>query len=669
LKIPKKFFFSIVCLVLLLSCQKQKDSIAYKNNVINLLSSINNSNLKDIEKEKKLDSVSQYVLSFENDSINRNLIFKIANQYYFLNYHDKYVDLSNKVLDLSIQDSDTTHIAKSLCYIGNYHDFKSQYDSAFVFYNKSEKLYKTVNDTVMLGMLSILKGSDLLETGNFAECEVETIKALKLVSMAKRNDLIYNCYNIIALSLKGLNSYEEALNYFDLALKQLEILEKENFSKEKIQYYRLAIYNNIGRVYEIQNKFLEAIKYYNKGLLTKNLKKEFPKSYAMLLDNLAYAKLKLGYYNEVPTLLAEAMKVSNSLQIKNIYASSKINYGEYYLVNKDTAKGLTSIEEGLLLSKKIAHNELTLKALKLLSKNDVNKKTHYSDLYIKLSDSLQTVERITRNKFARIAYESEQLEENNEVLTKKYQNIIISSLVGFLFLITLFVVYRLKIKNKELLFIQEQQESNEKIYQLIINQNQQSEFIRNEERNKIAMELHDGIVNRIFTARFNLMQLQSEQSEKKDQLIKEMANTEIEIRKVSHELQQNLLFQDNSFQKAIISLVESQQNEFQTKFDISIDKYINWSLVTSENKIHIYRIIQEALNNINKYSKAEKCNVFILKTGDKITFRISDDGVGFDPDKKNPGIGLKNIKQRVKSLNGVLKITSDNSGTLIEVVF
>jgi signal transduction histidine kinase len=148
-----------------------------------------------------------------------------------------------------------------------------------------------------------------------------------------------------------------------------------------------------------------------------------------------------------------------------------------------------------------------------------------------------------------------------------------------------------------------------------------------------------------------------------------MANTEIEIRKVSHELQQNLLFQDNSFQKAIISLVESQQNEFQTKFDISIDKYINWSLVTSENKIHIYRIIQEALNNINKYSKAEKCNVFILKTGDKITFRISDDGVGFDPDKKNPGIGLKNIKQRVKSLNGVLKITSDNSGTLIEVVF
>ena len=282
---------------------------------------------------------------------------------------------------------------------------------------------------------------------------------------------------------------------------------------------------------------------------------------------------------------------------------------------------------------------------------------------------MQNVERITRNKFARTAYETDQIEENNVVLTKKYKNMIIGSIIGFLFLITFLVVYRLKIKNKELLFIQEQQKSNEKIYQLILNQKQQSEFVRNEERNRIAMELHDGIVNRIFTSRFNLMQLQSEQSEKKEELIKEMANTEIEIRKVSHELQQNLFFQDNSFQEAIIHLVDSQQNEFQTKFDIAIDKFIDWSLVKSENKIHIYRIIQEVLNNVNKYSKADKCNVFIFKTGDKITFRILDNGIGFNPDKTKPGIGLKNIKQRIKSLNGLLKITSDKSGTTIEVVF
>ena len=365
MEIVKTFIFLIGFLFLIISCQKKKDSLVYKNNVINLLSGLDTKNIKGIEKEKILDTISQAVLKFENDSINRNLIFKIANKYYFLNYYDKYINLSNKVLDLSIHDKDTAHIAKSLCYIGNYHDVKSQYDSAFVFYNKSEKLYKTLNDTLMLGMLSILKSSDLLDTGNFAECEVETVKALNLVSVAKRNDLIYNCYNLMAISLQGLKNYEKSLYYFDLALKQLDILERQNYSKEKIIKNRITIYNNLGAGYEMQAKYLEAINYYNKGLQTVNLKNEFPFSYAMLLDNLAYAKIKLGDYKEVPALLAESMKVSDSLDIKTIYTSNKINFGEYYLSKKDTAKGLATLKEGFLLSKKIEYNELTLKALKL----------------------------------------------------------------------------------------------------------------------------------------------------------------------------------------------------------------------------------------------------------------------------------------------------------------
>lgn len=670
MKIVKTFIFLIGFLVLTISCQKKKDALEYKNNIINILSSIDTSNLKDIEKEKKLDSINISVLTFENDSINRNLIFKIANKYYFLNCFDKYIDLSNKVLDLSTQDNDSVHIAKSLCYIGNYHDVKSQYDSAFVFYNKSEKIYKTLNDTVMIGMLSILKSNDLYETGNFAESEVEIVKALKFVSIAKRNDLMYNCYNTLAISLQGLNNYEKSLYYFDLALKQLEILEKENYSKEKIVKNRITIYNNLGSGYIKQEKYPEAINYYNKGLQTENLKNEYPKSYAMLLDNLAHAKIKLGDYKEVPNLLAESMRISDSLDIKTIYTSNKINFGEYYLLKKDTLKGLANIKGGFLLAKKIKYNELTLQALKLLSKNDLKNKTHYTDLYIKLKDSLQNEERLTRNKFARIAYETDQVEEKNEVLTQRNTYLIIGSGIVFMILGGFFVIYRLKSKNKELLHIKEQQESNEKIYQLMLNQQSQNEAARNEERNRIAMELHDGIINSIFTTRFNLIQLDPNQSDKKELLVKELEIAENEIRKVSHDLQQNLLFEDKNLPDIISNLVKSQQNEANTLFDLSIDKFIDWSAISSINKIHIYRIIQEGLQNINKYANAEKGMIFILKTSDKTTIRIWDNGRGFNPEKVKPGIGLKNIKQRTMALNGELKINSViGKGTTIEIVF
>ena len=201
-------------------------------------------------------------------------------------------------------------------------------------------------------------------------------------------------------------------------------------------------------------------------------------------------------------------------------------------------------------------------------------------------------------------------------------------------------------------------------------QQSETEKARNDERNRIAMELHDGIVNSIFTTRFNLIQLDPNALDKKEQLVKELEKTENEIRRVSHDLTQNLLFEDKSLPEIIITLVESQQNQYNTRFDVSVDKYIDWSLVSSDNKIHIYRIIQEAIQNSNKYSQAERCYIVLLKTGDKITIRVWDNGIGFNPEKVKNGIGLKNIKDRTKALKGELKISSNSEkGTTIEVVF
>ncbi|WP_291123191.1 tetratricopeptide repeat protein, partial [Flavobacterium sp. UBA6046] len=377
--------YKIICLLsfffLIISCQKKKDAIEYKSKVTILLKNLDTSSSKEAVKERTLDTLSQYILSHNNDSINRNLIFKVANKYYFLNKLDKYLKLTNKVYRLSIEKNDTHHIAKSLCYLGDYHNVKSQFDSAFSYYDKSEKLYKTLNDTLMLGTMSLLKGGTLFDTGNFAESEIETVKALRLLSKTKNIDLVYNCYNIIAISLKGLNNCNKSLDYFDLALRQLDKLEKENYPKAKIVKDRVSCYNNIGRVYEKMKKYQEAIRFYNKGLQTKNLKNEYPKYYAMLLDNLGHSKMQVGNYKDVLEMLQESLRVSISLDIKPIIVSNKINIGQYFLLKKDTLKALTYAKDGFALSRKIKNSELTLQSLKLLSENDTKNRTYYTDLY------------------------------------------------------------------------------------------------------------------------------------------------------------------------------------------------------------------------------------------------------------------------------------------------
>lgn len=669
MKTKFRIIFLINLFLLIFSCQK-KENIENGNRVKQLLNNFDLSLSKDNHKEKELDTISLYLLKQENDLIIRNLLFKVANKYYELNENDKYLKLTKKVTELALKQKDTSHIAKSLCFMGEYYEKNAQLDSSFSYYSQSERLYRNLKDTLNSGRTALYKAGVLFDSGNFTESEIGAINALKLLSKTNNTRLVYESYNLLALSLKELNNFEESLKYFDLALNQLQRLGNEDYPKAKLIKSRISCFNNIGRVYEKQKNYKEAILYYEKGLALQDLKLNYPKSYAMLLDNMAYSKMKEGDYKDIDKLLFESLKISDSMDIAQGIVSSKINIGEYYLYKNDTIKGLSYITEGFKLAKKTKAGPFIIRSLKLLTENDSKNKIYYSNLYIKVNDSIQNVERITRNKFARIAYETDQIEEKNEILSQKNTNIILGSGIIIIFLGVFFALYRLKSKNKELLFIKEQQEANEKIYQLMLAQQSETEQARNEERNRIAMELHDGIVNSVFTTRFNLIQLESSSPNKKQELINELEKTEQEIRRVSHDLTQNLLFEDKSLSEILITLVDSQQNQYNTKFDLSVDKYIDWSSVTSANKIHIYRIIQEAIQNSNKYSQAERCHIILLKTGDKITIRIWDNGIGFNPDKVKYGIGLKNIKDRTKILQGELKITSSSeNGTTLEIVF
>ncbi|MDI6033349.1 sensor histidine kinase [Flavobacterium sp. LB2P84] len=661
----------IVHLVLLLvSCQKKKVEVEKRDDIVKLFKKMESNSLKIDEEKKYLEVIYQKLQSAKNDSITRNLYFKLAVKYYDTNSLDRYLNVTRKVHCLSVKDKDSTQIAKSLYYIGEYYEDKTQLDSAFYYYSQSEKIYTSIKDTLNSGRVSLYKAGILYEAGNYTESEIEAIAALRLLSKTSNTRLIYECHNTIAISLKELNNYSKSLEYFRLAIKQLDKLDIENYPQDKIINSRTSCYNNMGRVYEKMGKYQEAIQLYETGLKTRGLKQNYPKLHAMLLNNLGYSKMKSGINDGVDTLFFESLRIRDSLQILPGIVASKIRIGEYYLYKKDTIKALIYLKEGLSLSKKIKSNYDIIQSLKLLTENDSKNKTYYSNLYIKVNDSIQNVERITRNKFARIAYETDQIEEKNEILSKKNTNIILGSGIVIILLGGFFALYRLKSKNKELLFIKEQQEANEKIYQLMLAQQSETEQARNEERNRIAMELHDGIVNSVFTTRFNLIQLESGSPNKKQDLINELEKTEQEIRRVSHDLTQNLLFEDKSLPEILISLVDSQQNQYNTKFDLSVDKYIDWSTVTSANKIHIYRIIQEAIQNSNKYSQAERCFIMLLKTGDKITIRIWDNGIGFNPEKVKYGIGLKNIKDRTKILQGELKITSSSgNGTTLEIVF
>jgi two-component system sensor histidine kinase UhpB len=82
----------------------------------------------------------------------------------------------------------------------------------------------------------------------------------------------------------------------------------------------------------------------------------------------------------------------------------------------------------------------------------------------------------------------------------------------------------------------------------------------------------------------------------------------------------------------------------------------------------LYRIIQEQVSNILKYSKATHVSIILGVNESYYTLLIEDNGVGFDPEKRSNGIGLKNIESRCGLFNGTMDlITSPGEGCVIKI--
>nr|WP_243832690.1 ATP-binding protein [Myroides indicus] len=306
-----------------------------------------------------------------------------------------------------------------------------------------------------------------------------------------------------------------------------------------------------------------------------------------------------------------------------------------------------------------------MESLKFLSEYDQENRDKYTAVYIQTQDSLRNLERQTRNKFARIAYETNEIEKRNDILIQRNTYLwAIISLVSVLLLIV-FIVFKLRLKNKKLLYLQKEQHAVQQIQDLLLKQQSIAENTREKERKRIAKDLHDAIVNRVFTTRINLDELATSQPEQKAKLVQQLKQTETQIRTLAHDIHKNLFDQKQDFSEIIKSLVHSQKNTFKTTFECSIDNGIDWSFFTIQQKTQIYLILQELLQNVNKHSHAAKCIVIFLMKEDRITIRVHDNGIGIDKEKAKKGMGFRNINHRLKQLNGEIKLSDANQMTTI----
>lgn len=195
-----------------------------------------------------------------------------------------------------------------------------------------------------------------------------------------------------------------------------------------------------------------------------------------------------------------------------------------------------------------------------------------------------------------------------------------------------------------------------------------------EERKRISWELHDDIGQKMVLLKLSLQKdfknvTKDESSLEMERNIRQLEDIWRDIRAIAHSLIPSTLEQIGLY-FSVINLMETFELQSSVKGSLEFDDPENRLDVNLE--ISIFRIIQEAINNIVKYSKAREYNIGLKRKSNTLRLIISDDGAGFDltEKRKDKGMGLRNMKQRAELHGGTFKIISaPMEGTVIMINF
>lgn len=498
----------------------------------------------------------------------------------------------------------------------------------------------------------------------------------------------------------------------------LPLVEKHHNQKKIANYYNL-----LGIIFTYNLKFKKSEEYLFKA--QKILEKTAPSSvelynnYLNLCNNFCYQSN--GNTAKVYLKKAEAF-------IKN-YPNSSYNTAYifsntlYHITTQQNLKALDIIENGMLYSTKFGqrlynqffavnkfdiltklghYNEakttlLNVLEAKFVTKDAYNRKTIYqqlvrinelmkndkealkwSKLYSKLSDSINDSK--MKLEVSRLETQYQTSEKQKEInqkifeISKKNQYMWILGLLALL-LLTLAIFLILYNKNRRKLAVQReinlhqkltQQEQGEKlkITQAMLNGEEQ-------ERERIAKDLHDGLGGLLAGAKLNLsswgaQHTNTENEENFQKIVGQLDYSVNELRRLSRNMMPVTLL-NFGLEIALKDLCDYYNT---TKTSIEFQPMNIEKNLSSHIQINIYRIVQELLSNAIKHSKANNILVQCSQSDDFFFITVEDNGIGFNQDHLNSteGLGMHNLKTRIELLKGKMEIISaQNEGTSINI--
>ncbi|MGC1632941.1 MAG: tetratricopeptide repeat protein [Gelidibacter sp.] len=541
---------------------------------------------------------------------------------------------------------------------GEYYLSKFRYPEAFINYRNAERLFEASNHTYYRAKMFYNMGYIASMVADYSRAEMNLFMALTLYKELDKRPQIMSSYNLLGTVYDGMEDYAQAIFYYEAALEMAVV-------GPHLLYADLL--NNLGVVHQKMGSGTLALDTFQKALGTPGLQQVHPELYARLLDNLAYTRLLFTPAAAIEQDLITALRLRDSLQHLPSIIISHLHLSDYYKAHDQIPLSRAHAEKALQISSSKGLHRDQMGALKRLSILEPQLATEHLTRYIELADALRKNENKQREKFARIQYETDDYIKANARLSQQKLLWIVIAIIILILLVFIYWSMSLRIHNKQLHFAALQQDADEAIYALRIEQWREGEKARQEERERLAEELHDSVLTQLFGMRLNwdLLDLENNTND-----FHSHSQSLLKIEQQLRALSYNLVQQPPYNQALLIKNLEVllQQKSHQGNFDylLSCEQPAPFEALHEQVKMHLFRIVEEALHNIVKHAAASKV-VLSLQIKDHFIIIISDNGSGFREGLVKKGLGLRNMRARTEKINGVFHLFSEKKGTTITI--
>ncbi|MBT8287435.1 MAG: tetratricopeptide repeat protein [Bacteroidia bacterium] len=607
------------------------------------------------------------------DSTLLNSSKNLASFYYNTDQYENYRNTNRINLKLASQIKDSSSVGIALINLGYYYYLESNSDSSYFYYYQAREIFKRLGDKQNEAeALAIM--ADIQETErDYIGSESNAVKAIKLIEQLPKTDrnldTIWILYNLLGINSRKLEMYDKAIEYHSQALSYSnQIKGTDGFVN------RLFSLNNLAIVYRNLKDYETALSYHDQIVNDPNIERIDKESLAFYMSNYQFTKFLSGDYMETELLSAlwNSRDICDLERFEFCSLTIRMDLANYYKATNKSDSALVYARQANKIARETSQNDQFLESLFLMSQLEEGEtgKSHLNR-YVSFSDSLLHNERVYREKFARLEYETDQILAENVQISRERLIFLLSSIALLVMLILLYIVISQRSRNRKLRFQQEQQQANEEIYNLMLAQQDKMDEGRSKEKKRISEELHDGILGRLFGTRLSLDSLNLQNTDDavktRGQYIQELKSIEQEIRKISHDLNTDFIA-GSSFSDILNTLIENQTQAFQLTYDYHEDDEIDWDALSNKTKIHIYRMLQETMQNVYKHAKASHIKISFELKNDVILLSVEDNGSGFNTSKARKGIGLKNFDSRASEIGGKVEIFSkEGLGTKVKI--